>query len=128
HYSTLHPFPDLGPALALDDPRERVRSTLAANYGWYRETQRLQRHIHSDRTTVPEVDAFMSANVDTARLELAAELAKGFGLRGKRAERLRALISLALDFWTWNRLDAEGLGDEEAAELMAATLCAATEG
>jgi AcrR family transcriptional regulator len=127
HYSTLHPFPDLGPALALDDPRERVRSALAAHYGWYRETQQLQRHIHGDRATVPEVDAFMSANVDAPRLELAAELAKGFGLRGKRAERLRVLISLAIDFWTWNRLAAESLGDEEAAELMSATLCAVTE-
>jgi AcrR family transcriptional regulator len=128
HYANLHPFPDLDPALALDDSRERVRVVLAANYAWYRETQQLQRHIHSDRTTVPEVDAFMSANVDAPRLELAAELAKGFALRGKRAQRLRALIALALEFWTWNRLDAEGLGDKEAAELMTDSLCAVTAG
>lgn len=124
HYASLHPFPDLEPTLALDDPRERVRAALAAVYGWYRETQKLQRHIHGDRTTVPELDAFMAANVDARRFELTAELTAGFGLRGKRAKRLRALIALALEFWTWNRLDAEGLGDEEAAELMADMLCA----
>lgn len=124
HYAELHPFPDLDPVLALDDPRERARGALTAVYGWYRETQKLQRHIHGDRATVPELDAFMSANGDALRLELAAELAAGFGLRGKRAKRLRALLALALEFWTWNRLDTEGLADEEAAELMTGTLCA----
>ncbi|HEX5983073.1 MAG TPA: TetR/AcrR family transcriptional regulator [Solirubrobacterales bacterium] len=126
HYSSLHPFPDLDPARALEDPRERVRAALVLHYGWYRETQQLLRHIHGDRTTVPEVDALMRAEIDAPRLEVADELAAGFGLRGKRAERLRALIALALEFWTWNRLDAEGLDDEEAAELMAAALCAVT--
>lgn len=126
HYASLHPFPDLGPALALEDPRKRVRAALAANYGWYRETQQLQRHIHSDRSTVPELDAFMAATVDPPRLELAAELAAGFGLRGGRGQRLRALIALALEFWTWNRLVAERLSDEDAAELMTATLSAVT--
>jgi hypothetical protein len=29
------------------------------------------------------------------------------------------LIALALDFWTWHRLAAEGLEDDEAAALMA---------
>jgi hypothetical protein len=29
------------------------------------------------------------------------------------------MIALALDFWTWRRLAAEGLSDAEAASLMA---------
>jgi hypothetical protein len=29
------------------------------------------------------------------------------------------VVALALDFWTWNRLDREGLDDEAAAALMA---------
>ena len=40
---------------------------------------------------------------------LADRLADGFD---------RTLIALALDFWTWQRLEREGLDDAEAAELM----------
>jgi hypothetical protein len=43
----------------------------------------------------------------------------GFRARGRRAERQRVVIRLALDFWTWRRLDREGLDDAAAAELMA---------
>jgi hypothetical protein len=34
------------------------------------------------------------------------------------------LIALALEFWTWRRLSAEGLEDDEAAALMARVLSA----
>jgi hypothetical protein len=44
--------------------------------------------------------------------------------RGRRAERLRALTRLALDFFTWRRLTREGLDDEAAADLMAAAIAA----
>src|SRR5690349_10408642 len=70
HWSALHPFPDLEEAMALPEPRERARSVLAAVYAWYRETRAMQVHIHSDRTTVPEVDAFMSATADAQLAEL----------------------------------------------------------
>ncbi len=32
------------------------------------------------------------------------------------------LIALALDFWTWRRLAAEGLADDDAADLMAGVI------
>jgi hypothetical protein len=60
----------------------------------------------------------MEQDIDRLQAELADDLAAAFGARGRRAERLSALIRLALDFWTWRRLDREGLDDEAAAELM----------
>ena len=39
--------------------------------------------------------------------------------RAKAARRLRALLALAVDFWTWHRLTGEGLDDAAAADLMA---------
>jgi hypothetical protein len=45
--------------------------------------------------------------------------ARSFGLRGLRAKKQRTLIRLALDFWSWRRLDREGLDDWAAADLMA---------
>jgi AcrR family transcriptional regulator len=122
HYERLHPLPDLGSALALARPGERVRGALARLYGWYRETERMYGKLLSDRTSVPELDRFLKQNFDRMQAELADDLAAGFSLRGRRAERTHALIRLALDFWTWRRLSCEGLDDEAAADLMAAAV------
>ena len=124
HYERLHPAPDLGAVLARAEPGERVRGALALLYAWYRETEPMYGKLFSDRATVPELDRFMAENVDRMQAELAAELAAGFGGRGRRAQRTGALIRLALDFWTWRRLSGEGLDDESAAELMAAAVAA----
>lgn len=126
HHLSVHPPPDPTPALALADPHERVRAALTDLYGWYRRTRRLQLHIHGDRATVPELDAFLVKTADAERRDTATALAVGFGLDGDRADRLRTLLVLALGFWTWHRLDAEGLDDEGAADLMTGSLCAVT--
>ena len=125
HWIAEHPLPDFSEALAAADPRERVRELLEMTYadvfrGWGGMMGNLQR----DRSTDPALDAYMGANTDPMFDALAAELAKGFGARGKKAERLRSLIRLALDFWTWRRLDTEGLSDREAADLMADSVAA----
>jgi AcrR family transcriptional regulator len=122
HYEAHHPAPDLDSSLALDDPRERIHATLARLYGWYRETEPMYGKLFSDRAAVPELDRFLEQNVDRMQAELADALTTSFGLRGRRAERKRALIRLALDFWTWRRLSGEGLDDDAAADLMAAAL------
>ena len=114
HWMAAHPLPDLGPAFALPDPVERLRSVLAGLYGWYRENATMQRHTLGDRATVPELDAYLTGFADPAMAGLADALATGFS--GARA---RALVALALDFWTWDRLAREGLDDASAAELMA---------
>lgn len=124
HYEAKHPRPDLGAAFALEDPVARVRTVLADMYGWYREAEPMLGKLHGDRSSVPALDEFMRANGDRAVAELAAGLAAGFGARGSRAERLRALIALALDFGTWRRLSREGLEDPAAAELMSRAVAA----
>jgi AcrR family transcriptional regulator len=124
HYAAQHPPPDLGSALALGEPDERVRATLAPLYGWYRETEPMLGKLFSDRASVPELDRYMERNIDRTQAELADALAAAFAARGRRAEQLNALIRLALDFWTWRRLSGEGLDDEAAAEVMAAAIVA----
>jgi AcrR family transcriptional regulator len=114
HWIGEHPQPDLGPAFALEDPAERLRTALTALYGWYRETAPVQRRMFGERATVPELDAWMAQSADAQLAELAGGLSAGFD----RADA-RALVALALDFWTWQRLDREGLDDTAAAELMA---------
>ena len=113
HWLAEHPQPDLESALAVENPAERLRSVLTPLYGWYRETAPMQRRVFGERATVPELDDWLGRSTDPMLAELATALSGGF----ERPDA-RALVALALDFWTWQRLDGEGLDDAAAAELM----------
>ncbi len=117
-----NPLPDLTAALAAEDPRRRVRAVLEAFYPWYRDNEQMQLRVQGERSTVPELERWMASSADVSQDGLAAELAEGFGRKGAAAERTRALIRLALDFWTWHRLSTEGLDDARAAALMSGLL------
>jgi AcrR family transcriptional regulator len=118
HWMGLHPLPDLSAAMSLPDPEQRVRAAVRAFYGWYRETGAMAENVQRDRGAVPQLDALMKETADAQFATLADALSAGFRRRGARADRQRALIRLALDFWTWRRLDLEGLDDDSAADLM----------
>ena len=113
HWLNEHPLPDLAPAFALEDAAERLRTALTALYGWYRETAPMQRRVFGERATVPELDAFVAQSSDSMLAELALGLSAGFD-----RPDARTLVALALDFWTWQRLDREGHDDAAAAALM----------
>jgi AcrR family transcriptional regulator len=119
HWMDLHPPADLSPALELAEPTERLRAALRASYGWYRDTEPMAENVQRDRGAVPALDALMQQTADAQLDHLAGALSGGFRSRGRRADRQRALIRLALDFWTWRRLHREGLDDAAAADLMA---------
>ena len=120
HHLAEHPPPDLQGALAQDDPAVRLRTALGALYGWYRQTAPMQRTVFGERSSVPELDAWMARSADPMLAQLADGLAAGFERPGARA-----LVALALDFWTWQRLDREGLDDPAAAALMAGAVAGA---
>ena len=123
HWLSAHPLPDLAPALDLEDPAQRLRAALTAFYGWYRENAPMQRRVHGERATVPELDAWMARSTDQALAGLAAGLAAGF-----EHPDAHALTALALDFWTWDRLSREGLDDVAAAALMTGVVSGAAAG
>src|ERR687885_772792 len=120
HHLAEHPPPDLQGALAQGDPAVRLRTALAALYGWYRQTAPMQRTVFGERSSVPELDAWMARSGDPILAQLADGLTAGFERPGARA-----LVALALDFWTWQRLDREGLDDDAAAALMAGAVAGA---
>ena len=126
HYERLHPTPDFATALAQSDPGARVRDALGRLYGWYRETEPMFGKLFSDRASVPELDRFLEQNIDRTLANLANDLTAGFALRGRRADRLHALVRVAVDFWTWRRLTRDGLADEDAADLMTAAVAGGT--
>jgi AcrR family transcriptional regulator len=100
HWLTQHPPPAL-------DPGQGVEPVLTALYGWYRKTARMAENVQRDRTRLPDLDALLRETGDAQLAGLGVALGGG------------PLIALALDFWTWRRLTSEGLGDDEAAALMA---------
>jgi AcrR family transcriptional regulator len=125
HYASEHPLPDFTAALALDDPIDRLRSLLRTVYGaLYPERQELLRNLHRDRRLDPALDKFMRANADAAIGGLADAITAGFELEDERGARVRSLARVALDFWTWDRLTREGMGEEAAADLMTEAIAA----
>jgi AcrR family transcriptional regulator len=119
HYASEHPLPDFAAALAPEDPVDRVRSLLGTVYGdLYRERQGMMRNLYRDRHLDPALDEFMGDNLDVAIAGLADALVTAFEVEADRTARLRSLIAVALEFWTWDRLTGEGMDDDAAAELM----------
>jgi AcrR family transcriptional regulator len=119
HYLAEHPLPDFAAALEPDDPAERVRSLLKTVYaGWYRKQRKMMRNLQRDRRLDPALEDFMRANSDAALSGLADAVTTGFQRDANRAGRVRSMVLVALDFWTWERLTREGMDDEDAAELM----------
>jgi AcrR family transcriptional regulator len=125
HWLTLHPLPDLTAALAQGDPVKRMQAVLRSYYGWYRETESMSENVQRDRSAVAPLDQVLRQTADAGLAQLVDALAEGFGRRGRAARRQRALIGVALDFWTWRRLDREGLDDDAAAEVMARAVASA---
>jgi AcrR family transcriptional regulator len=118
HWMELHPLPDLDDALTETEPAERLRAALRGYYHWYRETQPMAENIQRDRTLVPALDSLMRRTADARADRFADALAQGLDAGAAR----RALVRLALDFWTWRRLRHEGLDDDAAADLMTAAV------
>lgn len=125
HYERQHPMPDFESALFETDACARMLGTLGRLYPWYRETEPMLGKLFSDRASVPELDRFLDENIDRVLAGLADDLSTGFAHRGRRADRLHALIRVALDFWTWRRLAREGLADDDSADLMTTAVASA---
>lgn len=118
-FFTENPRPDLAPALALEEPDERVYKVLSALYRSYRRQEPMTAKVLRDRKALPALDTLLERTLDTRQAELTGVLAGGFEATGPVRKRTRALVALALDFWTWHRLSSEGLTDNDAAQLMA---------
>jgi AcrR family transcriptional regulator len=120
-----NPVPELTQALKLAQPDERVRAVLTLLYQSFRRQAPMSSKVLRDRATLPALDALLMRTRDANIEQLKKSLAAGFGAKGAAGTRLRALIALALDFWTWQRLTQEGLTDKKAAELMASLVACA---
>ncbi len=119
HWLTQNPPPDFAPALGAGRLHARVEALLRELYRWYRRTEPMSTNIRRDRGLLPALDDLMVETSDARMAGLVEALLADSGAGGRRRHELRAMLALAVDFWTWMRLAKEGLDDASAARLMA---------
>jgi AcrR family transcriptional regulator len=124
HYAASNPVPDPSPWWRIRDPERRLRTALDGLYGWYDTNEAMLFNVTRDYDSMPilkEVGAGRIAYL--AALE--DGLARGWGARGRRAQRLHAAIALSLDFGAWRTLARmRGLDRAATVEVMATMVTA----
>jgi AcrR family transcriptional regulator len=118
HFRAANPPPDPRAWASIEDPAERTRAALRDLYSFYASTEAMYDSLLRDEPLVPPIQRRLRdfyGYLGSIRDDLAA----GRGLRGRRAQYVRAAIGHALAFPTWRSLTREqGLGNDEAVELM----------
>ena len=125
HWRSLNPPPDPRSWSGIADPDQRLESALRDVYRWYEWAEPMLTRTTRDAPLV----AAMAKPVAAGRAWLqgvAAALMEGRPERGRRRERVGAVIHHALEFPTWRSLVVEhGLSRDDAVELMARLVTAA---
>jgi AcrR family transcriptional regulator len=120
HFMERHPMPDAAPWQAIADRGTRLRTGLAAIYGWYEATAEMTAHVIRDAETDPVLREISEMRRGPQAAAWTAVL--GAGLEGTAA----AMLRLALGFPTWRTLARDcGLGAAGAAAAMTDAVLAA---
>jgi AcrR family transcriptional regulator len=118
HWRAANPPPDPRSWTSIEDPAERTRTALREVYAFYDSTQAMYVSLLRDEPRVPAVQRRLRDFYGYLR-SVQDGLAAGRGLRGRRAQVVRAAIGHALAFPTWHSLTQDqGLGNDDAVELM----------
>ena len=118
HFLGEHPMPDMAAWAAVSDPRERLRTALAALYARHRATEAMTANILRDAPGIPAL-AELTAGIPRYYAAARDVLADGWDVPEVRRPLLVAAIGHALDFETWRSLvRRQHLTDEQAVKLM----------
>lgn len=103
------PLPDAAPWRAIADRAERLRTGLAAVYGWYERNAALAACVLRDAE-------YHALTREMIELRQAPHMAAYEEVLGKALNaRQRAVLRLALSFFTWRTLTRESGLDQKAA-------------
>jgi AcrR family transcriptional regulator len=116
-----HPMPDPGPWTQIPDPAARLRTAAEELYARHAATEAMTANVLRDADVVPALGAIVAAGRDAYESAVGEILVAGRGLRGRRKQRVRAAIGLALSFPTWQQLVRRGgLSHEDAVDVACA--------
>jgi AcrR family transcriptional regulator len=112
HWLAAQTPPDPSRWAGLTDPEQRLRAGLGDIYRFYRDGADMLMMINRDRDSIPPG---RRAEIDTRDAGLRDLLMTGL----PRRKRVRAAVTLALSFGTWQLLCLdEGLSNKDAVDLM----------
>jgi AcrR family transcriptional regulator len=118
HWRAANPPPDPGTWSSIENPAERTRVALRELYAFYNRTEAMYASLLRDEPLVSAVERRLR-DFHAYLRSIQEGLAADRGLRGRRAQYVRAALGHALGFPTWRSLTREqGLGDDDAVELM----------
>ena len=118
HWRAANPPPDPRSWSSIADVAARTRTALREMYAFYGSTEAMYVSLLRDEPLVPAVERRLRDFHGYVR-SIRDDLAAVRGLRGRRAQYVRAAIGHALAFPTWRSLTQEqGLGNDDAVELM----------
>jgi AcrR family transcriptional regulator len=116
------PAPSAEPWRAIADPGERLRTGLTTIYAWYERHAQLLSCVLRDAELNPVVREISQLRFGTTRA------AYGEVLGAKLNARQKAVLEVALSFYTWRTLVNEGgLKQKAAVALMAQVIACAGE-
>lgn len=110
--------PDFAATVALEDPGVALRETLRALYRDYQARASMTAKLQRDRRGIPALDKLLRQTRDRDLQRLSAALTDRLG--EPRNVELTALVSLALDFFTFETLARAGLDPDSASAVMGA--------
>jgi AcrR family transcriptional regulator len=119
HGMEITNLPDPEPWRAIPDPLRRLRAALGALYPYYRANEQLIGNILRDLPVMPELAAGSAPYQDHLGRIWGTVLEPWASTSGPKGNRVRALVSTALEFGTWQALTRRGgLADDDAVETM----------
>lgn len=123
HWRDRHPRPDVDTWTRIGEPVERLRTALGETYAWMHSAGSMPVMVERDLDVMP---AFVRESLAQDTDRRVRVLTAGFSARGARHRRVRAAVAHSLRLTTWRSLCLDGgLSDDEAVELMTATVVSA---
>jgi AcrR family transcriptional regulator len=127
HWAALNPFPDPS-HWNRTDPAERLVLALEELYSWYDRNRSMLGNVLRDAPSVPALAEVMGGLWSPFMDRVVSALAGGWSCAKESSDSLRAMLRVAVDFGTWERLAESGLGPCEAARLAARMVTGAVGG
>ena len=119
HWASENPFPDPSAWAEIDGPVERLGTALRELYAWYGQKQDMLGKVLRDTPLLPALGSVMDELWWPYLGAVVEVLLPGWPHGPSEPPRVRAALSLAVDFGTWQTLTRSGLDDAQGAELVA---------
>ncbi len=116
HWFSENPPPNPADWARIAPPLERTRTALEAMYGYYNHGRDMLGNVLRDAPQVPALQEILRLKWQPLFEMIVEILSQGWN---SSDPKLIASLSVALDFFTWQRLSESGLSDREAAQVAA---------